>query len=297
MRTLARWLFACCFVAACHEGASSDPGTRALLQVREGQFVPGELPAEGTGPEVIASELAHDTITPGGPAVSLRGTLAEPATAVVIGLEDDAGHWVVTAGAASLTEPDLPTFSLSLSFARRIDGRTLNLRFAAVDAQGRVGPYQSEELSVAREGSDHPLEVRLRWDTNADLDLHVVLPNGEEIFAGNINAQVAPPPGQPAGDPGAFRDAGQLDLDSNAGCVIDGRREERVSFPAEPARGEYVVRVATASLCGESAAHFQVEALLHGEPVGAASGFSLPQDTRFGAGRGAGAFAFSFRVP
>jgi hypothetical protein len=125
----------------------------------------------------------------------------------------------------------------------------------------------------------------------------LLLPSGGEIFAGDINARVAPSPGQPPSDPNAFRDAGVLSLDSNANCLIDGLRSESISFPSEPPAGEYVVRVATASLCSESAAHYQVEAWLHGEPLQRAEGFALPEDTRFGGGRGAGVHAFSFRVP
>jgi hypothetical protein len=284
-------------LTACSDSASTDPGIRALMRVEEGQFVPGALPTESGGPEVLSTRLAHDQIAPGTRDESFSGTLAEPSTAVVIGVEGDVGHWVVTAGPPALEEPDFPTFSATLSFARTLTQRELVLRVAAVDGEGRIGTFSSELLRVAREQLDSPLWLRLRWDTDADLDLHLLLPNGEEIYAGNINAQVAPAPGQPASDPGAFRAAGQLDLDSNAGCVIDGRREERIVFPSEPAAGEYVVRVATASLCAESAAHFQVEAVLHGSTIGAAEGFSLPVDTRFAGGRGAGARAFSFRVP
>jgi len=67
------------------------------------------------------------------------------------------------------------------------------------------------------------LVVSLEWDTEADLDLHVVTPDGVEIWAGNINSYQAPPPGTPV-DPAAWQAGGILDLDSNAGCVIDGRQ-------------------------------------------------------------------------
>jgi hypothetical protein len=287
----------CWALWACAETASPDPGTRALLRVAEGQFIPGKLPSESGGPELLATRLAHDRIVPAAQGESFAGTLGEHATAVVLGLDGDVGHWVVTAGPAALTEPDFPTFSATLSFARSLRTRALTLRVAAVDARGRIGPFSSELLTVSEDAVDSPLVVRLRWDNGADLDLHLLLPNGEEIFAGNINAQVAAAPGQPASDPNAFRDAGVLNFDANANCVIGGRSEERITFPSAPAAGEYVVRVATASLCGESVAHFHVEALLDSVQVGAAEGTCLAQDTRGGRGRGAGLYAFSFRVP
>jgi hypothetical protein len=204
---------------------------------------------------------------------------------------------VVSARPASLTEPDLPTFVATLSFTREISAPSLGLQFGAVDARGRIGPLQAETLRVTRDPTDTALSIELSWDTNADLDLHVVMPNGDEIFAGNVSSYVAPPPGQPAADPNAFRDAGVLSIDSNASCVIDGRREELVRFPESTASGEYTVRVATASLCAESTAHFRVRAFLQGKKIAEAEGLSTSQSTRFGGGRGAGAFAFSIRVP
>jgi hypothetical protein len=292
------WLV--CFGAlalGCAEAASSDPGVRARLHVEQGQFVEGALPDESGGTEIVSTRLAHDRIAPGARSESFSGALASDATSVVMGLEGDVGHWVVRAGAASLIEPELPTFTATLSFARALRAGKLTLRAAAVDARGRVGPYLSQTLTVTADAGGAALLVRLRWDNDADLDLHLVTPEGEEIFAGNVNAQVAPPPGQSARDPTAFRDAGQLSLDSNANCRGDGRREESIVFPGSPGAGIYVVKVATPSLCGESVAHYHVEAFLEGARVGAADGTSLPQDTRFGAGRGAGARAFSFPVP
>ena len=44
-----------------------------------------------------------------------------------------------------------------------------------------------------------------------------------------------------------------LDFDSNANCVIDGRRQENVIFPTgSPPPGVYTVRVDASSLCGQA---------------------------------------------
>ncbi len=124
---------------------------------------------------------------------------------------------------------------------------TLDVR--AGGAEGRFGPPQLLPLTAS--GAPVPtgaLVVSLRWDTEADLDLHVVDPAGVEIYKRNINSYEAPPPGQ-APDPTAWQKGGLLDLDSNAACVIDGRRQENVIWKDAASAGHYVVRVDTFSLC------------------------------------------------
>jgi uncharacterized protein YfaP (DUF2135 family) len=141
------------------------------------------------------------------------------------------------------------------------------------------------------------LVVSLSWDDGADLDLHVVDPNGVEIDKRNINSYQPPPPGAPPEPPGTTHDGGVLDLDSNAQCVADGVRAEHVVWTDAPPRGHYVVRVDTASMCGEAAARWRVEVLLGGAQVAAAQGTSTDADTRFAHELGAGVLAVEFDVP
>ena len=138
--------------------------------------------------------------------------------------------------------------------------------------------------------------VSLRWDTNADLDLHVVDPQGIEIWARNINSYQPPPPGQPE-DPEAWRRGGILDHDSNAGCLIDGRRRENVVWAEAPPPGQYIVRVDPASLCGEPAARFVVEVHKQGVSAARASGILVEEQVRGGQGKGAGIFVLAFDYP
>jgi hypothetical protein len=287
-----------CTVAAIGcEAASSDPGLAAELRVRNGRYAPGPLPEAGDGPEIVALRVPHDQILPGARSEQISGSLAPEAGALLIARAGDPGHWIVTAGAPALEEPDLPSFSAELSFARDAGRGTRVLALSAVGRDGRVGPRREVQLSALERTLPGELVVRLGWDTNADLDLHVITPQGDEIWAGDINSFRAPAPGTPPGDPQGFREGGILDLDSNADCVIDGRREENVVFAAEPPRGSYLVRVAAASLCDVNVAHWQVDVWLAGERVARAAGTSLGFDTRVGSGLGAGVEASRFDVP
>jgi hypothetical protein len=277
-------------------GASSDPGLSAGLFVADAQFASGRMPASASGPAIVSIAPPHAQVQAGGRAARLSGILEASATAVMLGLAGDEGYWIASAGAPTLAEPDLPTFDLWLNFSRYREG-PVSLRLRAVDASGRAGPERTLDFEASAIRARGELVVTLRWDSEADLDLHVLDPLGEEVWAGNINSFKRPPVGSAPVDRHAWMNGGILDLDSNAGCVSDSRREENVVWANPPPSGTYEVRVAAASLCGEDVAHWTVEVFLNERRVSATSGIAVGTDTRHGAGRGAGVQAASFTAP
>lgn len=284
-------------LAACAD-SEADPGLYASMRVAGATFVAGPLPApRADGPTITSLRVPHSDVMPSLRRERFSGSLPPDAESVLIGLRGDRGYWIIGAGAAAIEEPDLPTFSADLSFARDVPTGLLEVTLSAVRRDGVVGPRTDVALnSVPRARSDQ-LSVELRWDTQADLDLHVVVPDGAEIWTGNINSYTPPPPGAPPSDPTSYRRGGVLDIDSNANCVIDGRREERARWEMPPASGAYVVRVATASLCSEATAHWTLNVWQGGVLVATAQGTSLSSDTRYGARAGAGVLALEFTVP
>jgi hypothetical protein len=129
------------------------------------------------------------------------------------------------------------------------------------------------------------LVVSLWWDTESDLDLHVVDPYGVEIWAGNINSfdptRPLPRPTPAPGTRAAFSTS-----TPTARCVIDGRCNENVVWSLTAPAGDYVARVDTFSLCGNSAARWTVEASLNGTLMGRAEGEAVPSSQRFSKGKG-----------
>lgn len=291
-----RWLGCVISLIAC-EGAGSDPGLSAWLRVEGAQYEPGALPPAGSGPAIVSLRVPHAQILPGLRRELVSGSLPPFAQAVLIGMEGDRGHWIVTAGAPAIEEPSLPTFSGELSFAHATPVGPLVLALSAVGADGTVGPRQFVTLDAQARARSDQLSIELRWDREADLDLHVVTPDGRELWPGDINTYAPPAPGAASPDPNAYRDGAVLDLDSNGNCIIDGRREERASWSASPSSGTYTVRVTTASLCAESVAHWTLEIWLHGQLVQRVQDISQAWDTRQGAGLGDGVLACEFVVP
>jgi hypothetical protein len=191
--------------------------------------------------------------------------------------------------------PDFLTFDASLSFSPEVPFGDAQLRVAATNSAG-FGETAALALTADPPvAPDGVLYFVLSWDTESDLDLHVVDPDGVEIWARNISS-VSTAPGS-APDPNALATAGVLDVDSNASCVIDGRREEIVSWRKGPPPGRYQVRVDTFSLCGTPGARWQVEARLRGERIAIAQGTSSELDTRSSHDRGAGVLALDLVVP
>ena len=90
----------------------------------------------------------------------------------------------------------------------------------------------------------------LTWNTNFDLDLHVITPAGRDVNAKTAATSVA----LDAGVPGPT--VGVIDRDSMGNCAVDGWREEDLVFQDAPPKGNYLIYAAPFASCGQSAVVF-----------------------------------------
>jgi hypothetical protein len=129
-----------------------------------------------------------------------------------------------------------------LTFPQEIPLDQFDLQFAVANSAGVVGPYSTLTTNVTEVGTGD-VQVTLSWDTDSDVDLHVVAPGNEEIYYANRESG----------------SGGRLDLDSNAGCSLDHVRNENITWPLGRApRGHYIVRVDYWSSCGAARTEFSV---------------------------------------
>jgi hypothetical protein len=284
-------------LAGCGGGVQRLSGLDALLQVQRAEFVEGAFPSDQGGPAVLATSTATTTLRVGQTNRALSGSLTLGSTTVAVGLEGDVGFWLLPAGGADSVLPSALAFEASLGFSRFIPAGQHVVQVAASDARGHFGatfPVTFDFVDLdAPPAAD--LRVTLSWDVNADLDLHVVQPDGAEIWS-RKSTTYTPPVVGPV-DSVAAAAAGKLDFDSNSMCVIDGRRVENVLFLHDPPTGAYTVRVDTFSLCGQAAARWKVEVVSLGTTQVTVTGTALPASTRFPHERGAGALATTFTLP
>jgi hypothetical protein len=281
---------------ACEE-VRNDPGADAMMQVQGSQFRRGPMPSENGGPPVVSANLATITVAGVNDLIG-NGELDRRANAVAIGLEGDVGYWTIPADTPDLAQPTEPTFGFVFGLAAALGPGTYSYVVRAVDVDGHFGPPTIRPLTIVpRSAPVGHLVVSLTWDSAVDLDLHVVLPNGVEIFKRNPAEYVPPPISAGPYDPFALHDGGVLDRDSNAHCVLDGQRAEDAVWQNLPPQGHYVVRVDTFSMCDAASANWRVEALLDGKRIGSASGVATENDLRFDHNRGSGVLALEFDVP
>jgi hypothetical protein len=288
-RLLALTLFSSC-------GAlTADPGLRAWLRVADAQFVAASLPVASTGAAIVEASLSRATVARGDTELTLSGSLARRTTAVQLEGEGAEGFWVIRAGLADPTVPDVLTLRGALTVSPDAPPGATVVHLQAV-TDGVVGPRLELPLEVVEPNRPTgALVISLQWDTASDLDLHVVDAHGVEIWARHPNSW-APTPGQPV-DPNAWRTGGVLDADSNAQCLIDGRDAENVVWSQPPPAGHYVVRVDTVSLCEASSARWRVEVTSAGQTIATAEGASTVEATRGAHDRGAGVTALEFDLP
>ncbi len=298
MRAFFLALFALVAIASC-DGVRADEGRDALLGVRNvsqdtpaAQFVRGEWPAEATGPAI--KNVNVNPVLPAGIANRAAiGDLERPATAVAITLAGDIGYWIVPAGIPSGADQSAPTFSVELSIAAKTPAGPRDLVLRAIDRENRFGPPETRTLKITEpKVADGELVISLAWDNGADLDLHVVDPNGVEIFKRDINSYQT----QPREPPNIKKDGGILDIDSNASCNQDARRAENVIWAEQAPKGRYVVRVDTFSMCGEPATRWRATGWYRGDRIAAAEGVSTENETRFEHNRGGGILALELDV-
>lgn len=283
----------CCGLAwlatGCLDGQPFATGQEAPLQVAGGVFYAGSLPSSAAGPDVRALYLSTRSFAVGTQGKAFSGALAPEATAVAVALAPEAGYgeagyWVVPAGSPAVATPTLPSFTAPLSFADDLLPGAYALRVVAFDADGVAGNASEVQFELGEAAAPQgELVFALSWDRDADLDLRVVTPDGVEIYQGDVRE-------------GADAQGGYLDFDSNGDCRIDGRRKEHVVWETAPPAGTYVVRVDSFALCEERSARWRATATYQGKLVAAVRGTSLPSDTRFDHGRGAGVTAFELTV-
>jgi hypothetical protein len=303
---LAKLLIGGLLVTGCAASASPESGITALLRVSGAQFVTGALAPDtaATGTAVISGVGLNNTIIyPGEQGFPLTGTVT--GVTALVGLDDDSGYWIVPAPIPDITTPGGFVFTNNLAFSPLLPIGSHKLILRGVAADGTVGPAQLYVLTATAPAPAGALVISLNWDTESDLDLHVVMPNLAdptmpiEIWNKHEVGLPPPTPGAPPPDPATIASAPYLDFDSNANCVIDGRRQENVIFPtgSTPPPGDYTVRVDAASLCGQSGAQWTVGAVTaDGTYLGFAQWQATDADTRGSHIAGSGRLAFTFTI-
>jgi hypothetical protein len=231
-------------------------------------FRSGSPPAAGSGP--VATVTGSSAMILGGGA--LRTVSSGTAfTRIIVAIDGIDGYWELTlSGAVTIQE-------IILTLAQEVPQQVFSVEYAAGTAAA-IGAFDTEPVSIITVGTGD-VQVSVSWDVESDVDLHVVEPGGAEIYYGNETSA----------------SGGTLDLDSNAGCSIDGKKNENITWPSStPPRGTYTVRVDYWDSCGMASTRYVVTVHVKGQSPRTFTGtFTGPGDNG-GAGDGVTIVTFTF---
>lgn len=269
--------------SGCDDGVSATSGLGEPIRVRGGQFFEGPLPGATGGPEVATIDSQNNLVTQGQAGKKLAGVAKKGATAVAARFEDlGTGYWIVPVGPEDpQTEGDL-SWEMVMDYSASVKPGKHALLLAASDQLGTFGPTRDLPILVQALTPEGAAVISLSWDSNADLDLHVIGPNGKEADPKHVTTALDMDGSLPPG-------AGVIDRDANAGCGQNGYRSESLIFVDPPAPGLYQIRVDMFDACGAAAASFVISARQAGKTVFATKGRLLDLDAD-GGGPGSGLF-------
>jgi hypothetical protein len=252
-----------CLIAGCG-GQPAVSGVGEPIQVAAGQFIAGDLPANAGGPDITAIALNNQNVVVGAAGKAISGRASDTAVAVGVRFADlGTGYWVVPVAEPDAQFPGEINYRFSADFDADNPAGFHPLRFVAVDGAGHAGAPKDAPLCVANRIPDNlhaclpntappAVVISLRWDTNFDVDLHVLTPSGVDVspklpLTQPVEAGAAPDSNAP-----------RIDRDSLGGCIPDGLRQEDLVFQLPPPPGTYQVRVDPFAACGQSAVRFEL---------------------------------------
>jgi hypothetical protein len=154
-------------------------------------LLPGDAPGGGGGPAATVNGIA--VMINGG---SSQQALTAPAgfTKVIFAIDGLTNYYELTLPASTASQ------AILIGANPQAYAGNLTFRYAVVGAAG-MGPWASQSVRFLQVGTGD-IQVSVAWTDTADVDLHVIDPNNEEIYFAHRNAA----------------SGGTLDLDANAAC-------------------------------------------------------------------------------
>jgi hypothetical protein len=144
--------------------------------------------------------------------------------------------------------------NLVVSLAQTLPGTAFVFHYALVGADGSQGAAARQVIDAIPVGTGQ-VQVSVSWDVDSDVDLHVVDPDKGEVYWDNTSVA----------------SGGELDLDSNADCDLDHKKNENITWSHAPA-GTFTVRLDLFEECDTTATNYVVTVRVSGQAVRTFSG-------------------------
>ena len=241
-------------------GGGSHSGVRTADQVTGVQGPDGTAATYHTGPLPTPMGNVDVTVPSTGDAINggsttITVTSTGEIVKIYVSIQGQDGYWEVT------VPPGSTVADVLLTLAQQLPAQ-LVIVFEVADASGNVSAPAMIRTTIHTVGTGD-LQISVSWDVDNDVDLHVVDPNGFEVYWGDMTSA----------------EGGMLDLDSNAACDIDHIRNENVVWPVGKApAGSYTVLVDNFENCASAAANYVVTVQKKGQAAQTFMGSFLATD-------------------
>lgn len=304
MKKLKFGLLLCACAMFTVTGCNKDSDGQQVTDIEDyfavdgGQLIIDNLPKTSESnerPEIKSVQGNSNVVNGGASAIQLESD--DQFSKIIVGLKgQEVGYYEITNFSKSASS----SISFTLLISEELS-ESMILVFTIVDTEGLVGVYKELETQLV-ETLGGALQINCSWNLLNDIDLHVVTPNGNEIYYGNsgidydyigmINhyldlslsvdtdiSEIELTDEQweimdnltveDMRDFTTLLSGGSLDIDSNAACETDGINSENIIFVADDIQvGEYIVRVDFYEDCvGSGVTNFVVLAKLYGELI------------------------------
>ena len=211
--------------------APETPNGSTLISISGANFQPGTIPAATSGESVGTIEMNTQALAGGGSFVSVISP--NDYSCFYISIAGMNGYFVVQPDSKNY-DPNtgLYTYRFNIGFTESFNANITVVICGVLTGTGAVTQHTQTTVTFV-ESQTGALDIKLVFENEKDIDLHLYTPNGEHIYYANR---------------GMYNDDDEqvygLDKDSNASCYIDGLNNENIFIPAEYLEaGQYTVKV------------------------------------------------------
>lgn len=189
--------------------------------IEDAEYQQGNFPTATNGESIGTVTLNTQALSGGMNFITIR-TL-RPYKYFYVGIEGVSGYYRYHPTGYT-REGNYYVYTIPIYYTPKF-GEDIDMKISGeTDDGGRTDPYQAHVKYVESQSGD--LNINLTFTTAKDVDLHLVMPNGTEIYYGNRGES----------DSQGHQIYG-LDHDSNASCRIDNLNNENIFIPASMVMG------------------------------------------------------------
>lgn len=258
--------FAALTLASCSDDDDKSPESKNELEqnyftIEDATYSESALPEATTSATIEGLSINNQAMSGGMNIITVVSE--ETYTTFYVGVAGVEGHYAYTPQ-TSTEESGYHSYTIPVMYSTSYN-EDITMAICAKTAAGKITETTKTDVSFV-ESKTGALDIKLVFSNAKDIDLHLIMPSGREIYFGNRGGDVTLADGSVI--------TYGLDHDSNAGCNIDNLNNENIYIPAELIEnGTYTVKVNMWSNCDTSIpTSWSIVARYKGELIRNASG-------------------------